>query len=99
MTQALINGTNEIPQAGVSIDAFPNPFNTNFGMSMQLDRQQMVTYTVFDNAGRIVIQDSQSLPGGTSILEVEAGNLAAGVYSVKVQGETFVGSSRLVKTN
>lgn len=99
MSQALINSTTEIPQANMSIDAFPNPFNTNFGMSMQLDRQQMVTYTVLDNTGRIVIQNSQSLPAGTSILEVEAGSLAAGIYSVKVQGETFAGSSRLVKTN
>jgi choice-of-anchor B domain-containing protein len=99
ISQALINGTNEIPQASVSVDAYPNPFNTNFGMSMQLDRQQMVTYTVFDNTGRIVIQNSQTLPSGASILEVEAANLAAGVYSVKVEGEAFSGSSRLVKTN
>ena len=98
MSQALINGTNEIPQASMSLDAYPNPFNTNFGMSMRLDRAQKVTYTVYDNAGRIVIQNSQSLPSGTSILEVEAARLAAGIYSVKVEGESFSGSSRLVKT-
>ncbi len=98
MSQALINGTNEIQQASMSIDAYPNPFNTNFGMSMRLDRAQKVTYTVYDNAGRIVIQHSQSLPSGTSILEVEAEGLAAGIYSVKVEGETFSGSSRLAKT-
>lgn len=99
ISQAIINSTNEIAQAGMSIDAYPNPFNTNFGMSMQLDRQQKVTYTVLDNAGRVVMQHSQTLPSGSSILEVEGANLAAGVYSVKVEGETFAGSARLVKTN
>jgi choice-of-anchor B domain-containing protein len=99
ISQAILNSTNEIPQASVSIDAFPNPFNTNFGMSMKLDRPQEVKYTVYDNAGRIVLQDSKNLPAGTSILEVAAGNLSAGIYSVKVDGETFAGSSRLVKTN
>lgn len=98
ISQAILNSTNEIPNAGMSLDAYPNPFNTNFGMSMKLDRQQMVLCTVYDNAGRIVLQHSQSLPAGTSILEVQAGSLAAGVYSVKVEGETFAGSSRLVKT-
>jgi hypothetical protein len=99
MSQALINGTNDIPQASMSIDAFPNPFNTNFGMSMKLDRAQLVTYSVYDNAGRIVLTGKESLPSGASILEVEAENLAPGVYSVKVEGETFAGSSRLVKVN
>lgn len=97
ISQAIINGTNEISSSSVSLDAYPNPFNTNFGMSMKLDRAQKVFYTVYDNAGRIVLQNSESLPAGSSILEVEAENLAAGVYSVKVEGETFAGSSRLIK--
>ncbi|MEO5642749.1 MAG: choice-of-anchor B family protein [Bacteroidia bacterium] len=96
ISQLLIS-TPEIPHAAMSLDAYPNPFNTNFGMSMKLDRQQMILCTVYDNTGRIVLQHSQALPAGASILEVQAGNLAAGVYSVKVEGETFSGSSRLVK--
>ncbi len=99
ISQAIINGTNEIQQSSVAIDAYPNPFNTNFGMSMKLDHAQLVRYTLFDNAGRIVLQDTQNLPGGTSILEVPAAQLSAGIYFVKVVGESFSGTSRLVKTN
>ncbi|CAN5333847.1 hypothetical protein BH09BAC5_BH09BAC5_16930 [soil metagenome] len=99
ISQAIINSNNEIISPEISLDAFPNPFNTNFGMRLKLDRSQEVAYTIYDNSGRIVLQDKQNLPGGASILEVPGEFLAPGVYSVKVTGETFSGSSRLVKTN
>jgi choice-of-anchor B domain-containing protein len=93
-----INSTPEQP-VSQSVNAYPNPFNSDFFINLQLNRAQDVTYNVYDNTGRLVLQSRQAMPSGNSLLEVPAEALLAGVYTVKVEGETFSGTSRLVKVN
>lgn len=88
------------PKAEVSsLSAYPNPFNTNFSVNLGLDKAQNITYSVFDNSGRLVMEEQQNMPAGNSMLDVAADQLAPGVYSVHLKGETFSGMVKLVKTN
>ncbi|HEU4718134.1 MAG TPA: choice-of-anchor B family protein, partial [Bacteroidia bacterium] len=78
----------------VMLNAYPNPFNTNFFINLGLDKAQDVTYTIFDNEGRMIREEKQSMPAGNSILEVDGEGLVPGMYSVRVTGETVNGTSR-----
>ncbi len=98
ISQAIINSTPEISPMQISLNAYPNPFNTSFFINVKLDRGEEVTYSVYDNIGRLVLQNKSSMPSGTALLEIPAEELLPGIYVVKVEGETFSGTSRLVKT-
>ncbi|HET6992403.1 MAG TPA: choice-of-anchor B family protein [Bacteroidia bacterium] len=99
ISQAILNGTHEISRPEIGFVAYPNPFNTNFYINMNLDRAEQVTYAVYDNIGKLVLQNKMPMPGGTSLLEVPAEGLLPGIYSVKIEGETISRTARLVKTN
>jgi choice-of-anchor B domain-containing protein len=99
ISQAILNGTHEISRPEMGFVAYPNPFNSAFYINMNLDRQQKVNYSVFDNSGRLVIENKENLPGGSSLLEVPAENLLPGIYIVKVEGQTISRTARMVKTN
>jgi hypothetical protein len=99
ISQAIVNGTHEIARPEIGFVAYPNPFDANFYINMNLDRSQNIIYSVYDNTGRLVMQHKTAMPGGGALLEVEGEDLLPGIYSVKVEGETFSHTSRLVKTN
>ncbi|MSP69769.1 MAG: choice-of-anchor B family protein [Bacteroidetes bacterium] len=80
------------------VDAYPNPFNTNFCLSINLTTAQTIQYSIFDNAGRLVIQNKSQMPNGKAILEVPAEELLPGIYTLKVEGQTFSGNCKLAKT-
>lgn len=83
--------------ASVSMSAFPNPFSKNCFVNLSLDQAQEITYSVYDNSGRLVLEEKQPMPAGNSLLEIESEAFAPGMYSVKIEGETIHGTSRLVK--
>jgi hypothetical protein len=99
ISQAIINSTNENVASSVSLDAFPNPFSTDFFVNIKLDAAQDVSYEIYDAQGNLVLADKQNLPAGPALLEIPAEALAPGMYLVKFSGKTVEGTSRLVKTN
>ena len=94
-----INSTNPVFSATNSLNAFPNPFNANFYVNINSNRTQAISYSVFDSEGRIVLTKKENIPVGTSLLEIPAEELSPGIYIVKMMGETFSGTSKLIKTN
>jgi choice-of-anchor B domain-containing protein len=94
---SLATGTQEIPAGLSSASAFPNPFSTNFFVNLSPGRAQEVRYSVYDCSGRLVLAGKENLPGAPVLLEIPAESLAAGVYTVKLEGETVDEMVRLVK--
>jgi choice-of-anchor B domain-containing protein len=92
-------GITENSPATISLNAFPNPFSSDFYVNLKLDVAQTVSYDVFDAEGKLVLTEKTNMPAGPSLLEISAGELPEGTYIVKISGETFQGTSRLVKTN
>ena len=68
------------------LDAFPNPFSGTATLGFELDEAASVSVQVFDVAGRKVadVVRSKSLPAGPGQLSIDAGQLASGVYFVKL---------------
>jgi photosystem II stability/assembly factor-like uncharacterized protein len=76
----------------------PNPARGQVALILTVDRTQPVTAAVFDVRGRRVasVFDGDVLAGEAVTLALDARGLAPGVYVVRVQGEAFAASRRLV---
>ncbi len=78
----------------------PNPAALASSLTLAVDAPQQVAAEVFDGLGRLV-QTAFRGPGapGTDVrIDLDAAALPSGVYVVRVAGETFVASRRLVVT-
>jgi hypothetical protein len=89
------------PLVGFAIsDVFPNPLRDAAALTLTVARAQHVTAAVYDVQGRRV---ASSFEGEVAVgvpldLTLDVRGLAPGVYVVRVQGETFAESRRLVVT-
>lgn len=92
-----ITDVNATAQASIGVTAYPNPFNSNFFVNASTTREQMLTWTVYDGAGRAVLTSTENVPAGAIILEIPAENLATGSYYVKLESEELNGSVKMVK--
>ncbi len=79
---------------------FPNPSSDGARLTLRVDDTQQVTAELFDVAGRRLasVLNGAVGAGQTVELEVRRGDLPAGVYLVRVRGERFETSRRLVLT-
>jgi hypothetical protein len=97
ISQAILASTPE-HQGSVAVAAYPNPFNENFSVSIELPEAQNVRYSIVDVSGRDVMTGSSLQSAGTSLLEVKAGFLTPGAYHIIISGSTFRSSTQLIKT-
>lgn len=76
----------------------PNPAHDRAALTLTVDRAQRVMAEVYDVQGRRVaaVFDGEVAAGEVVPLTLDARTLAPGVYVVRVQGETFTESRRLV---
>jgi choice-of-anchor B domain-containing protein len=81
---------------GLSAPA-PNPTRDRSTLTLTVDRAQRVRAEAFDALGRRVamVFDGAVAAGSRTTLVIEAGALPAGVYVLRVTGETFATSARL----
>lgn len=92
-----ITSTGNIASPAVDVVAYPNPFNSNFFVNMNTTRSQEVKWNVYDATGRVVLSATETVPAGPVILEIPAGELARGMYSVVIEGEEMTSTAKLVK--
>lgn len=90
--------SNETPvQPFVAANAFPNPFNADFNISLNTTREQTVQWTMTDATGKTVLSGKENVPAGPVLLQIPAADLAKGMYAVLIEGEEVNGTVRLVK--
>lgn len=85
-------GAYEVSMAGIpevelklEFSLFPNPFNSKFYCHYRLDEASNITITVYDILGRIKATWHKEQGVGDHITPIDPGNLANGVYMVKVE--------------
>ena len=78
----------------------PNPTASGARLALTVDEAQHVRAEVFDVAGRRVgvAFEGPATPGREVAFEVDGSGLPSGVYVVRVVGERFEASRRLVLT-
>lgn len=87
------------PGVGYAItELFPNPAAQQSRLSLSVDAAQAVTADVYDLTGRRVATafSGPAAPGGALDIDIDTSALAPGVYVVRIAGETFSASRRLV---
>ena len=84
---------------GVSVEVFPNPFNDEITMDLDLPHTSKVKAFLFDLSGKQVMSmmgENKYSPGIHS-LEMKSGNLPAGMYFLRVEVNDQLRTIRLVK--
>ena len=91
------SGATPAPSASALSLPRPNPTAGTSELTLSVDAAQTVRAEVFDVSGRRVatLFDGAAAPGADVTLTVEGASLPAGVYLVRVQGETFDAAQRL----
>ncbi len=85
--------------AGFSLgQVFPNPAAASARVALRVDAAQTVSVTVVDALGRTVstVFEGALSAGQSQDLAVDTAQLAPGVYVVRIAGETFSATRRLV---
>jgi hypothetical protein len=83
----LVSGLNEKELFTNSIQAFPNPTSGQLNLSFYLYSEKNLKIELRDIYGRILRdEDARSYPSGKTILTMDLGGLANGIYFVNVSG-------------
>ena len=76
---------------------YPNPATNEINISISTLRMDKMNYQVFDNAGRIVMQETKQVVPGRNQLPVDINKLSAGVYYIKLTGNLINRTFQFVK--
>ena len=79
-------------------DAFPNPFDQTTTLRFSVETAERVTLTLYDALGREVRTLFEGTPpaGVTQSVVMDGASLPSGVYTVRLEGTSFAGSTRVV---
>jgi hypothetical protein len=86
-----------IPSGFALSEVTPNPFAARTRLTLELAEAQHVTAAAFDALGRVVaVLHDGALEAGAHALALDGASLPAGLYIVRVTGETFNATRRAV---
>jgi predicted esterase len=98
---ALKSVVEEEPPAAIipklSIVVSPNPFTSDASAHISLDRSQRLNIHLTDMTGKLIQTASGIYGQGNSEVRLNTGGLPSGVYLLKVSGESFSTTQKLVK--
>jgi predicted esterase len=89
----ILNQKNNINSVIVS----PNPFTTDLSAFITVDKSQKVVITLTDMNGRILKATSGIYSPGSTEIKLKSTDLAKGVYLLKISGENFSTSKKVIK--
>ena len=85
-------------EAIASIDVYPNPTTNETTISVQTNRDELVTIEAYNALGeRVDLIYSAHLPAGFHTLLWNTETLATGIYTLRITSGTTVQTSRIVK--
>ena len=79
------------------ITLYPNPAVAEIYLTVVASRKEKMDYQFFDNAGRIVMQETTQVLGGTNRFSVDINKLPAGVYYIKLNSNSINKKLQFVK--
>lgn len=87
-----------LPDSPAVLDIYPNPAVGEARLNVALNRAQDVTVTLFDMLGRRVADafSGYLVADQQHVIALEASRLSAGMYLVRIQGDSFTESRSLI---
>lgn len=90
--------TSDIEFNPLQASIFPNPFNEDFNLIINIIRKGQTSITVFDITGKLVYNDVLNLPEGKNELKLEKISLLQqGIYLVRIANGNAEVHKRIVK--
>ncbi len=80
-----------------SMVVYPNPFEDNFTLDIELAESSTAVYQVIDLSGREVLAGGLNLQQGNNEVNLSAAQLAPGFYTVKLSCGTFSAVRKITK--
>lgn len=78
---------------------YPNPASDVLNIRFYAASSNQLTLSIIDSRGRLVKQINQSVLSGDQTLQLEVGDLAQAVYTLRItSGDAFVGTERIIIT-
>jgi len=79
-------------------DAYPNPFDQTTTVRFSVNEAQPVTLTLYDAVGRTVRTLYEGTPpaGALQTVVMDGSDLPSGVYTIRLDGESVAGTTRVV---
>jgi hypothetical protein len=89
----------ELPEAVALLNIYPNPFSTESVLELGLTRSESIRIDVLDVLGRSVrtLYEGEVRSGQTLRQYLSGDGLSAGTYIIRVKGESFETTHRLLK--
>lgn len=75
----------------------PNPSGNQAKLQVQLDKAEKIEMLIVDVAGRTAYSDTHSLKAGDNYIELPAGELAKGIYTIHLSGGDITHPVKWVK--
>lgn len=85
-------------EKAVNLNLFPNPCVTDFELEFDIPETSKLNIAVYDMSGaRVkVIAEGLSYSAGINRIQIQRGNLQSGMYIVKLTGDGFLQSEKLM---
>ncbi len=82
----IIKNTTGIPTVSSvnSLTVYPNPTRGLFTMSLNLDKQQNVKVTIYDELGKAIEEDNYGAQNGKMLKQYDLSSFSKGIYTVQV---------------
>lgn len=81
----------------VSISIYPNPALSSINLSITTQLKENLNYSIFDNAGRKIMQQSARVSAGLNNLPLNINKLPAGIYHLKITSDSLNQNLQFVK--
>jgi choice-of-anchor B domain-containing protein len=92
-------GIREHQQPSEKFDTYPNPLADELNMELDLEKSQKVHYELTDAEGRRVLAGQMSCEQGKSWKKLNLESLSPGMYLLKVTGDSFFITKKVVRGN
>ncbi|MFN5417175.1 MAG: T9SS type A sorting domain-containing protein, partial [Flavobacteriia bacterium] len=66
-------------------DIHPNPTTGNINLDIEAPHNGIVTYTIFDNTGRVILTQAVNVSKGENSVAIDLSNAAKGSYVIEVK--------------
>ncbi len=92
-----VENTELVPTAFKLEQNYPNPFNPTTTIKFHIPSAGHVSLKVYDiNGKEIATLTDQYVPAGNSLVEIDASNLASGIYFYRLQAGSFTATKKMI---
>lgn len=81
---------------GLAFNVYPNPSNGSFTLNLSSEKEQQLSFEVYNAVGQIVLLEDAFITKGQTAYQLEALNWAAGLYNLRIK-ENNSGNESWVK--